>query len=177
MGEVDFGPFRIVELQSLSGPQGHVYTIHFESSRVSEFEAFAADQKIRTHKDFGETVQLIRTLAGADGAGFSPDFFEHRKYGKDDGGSNILGYAKADKSKFEFSLRLYVMRFSRGVIILGGGCIKRGGGALRKNRNCNYRYDRVHKAFLAIANSIESGEVRIDQNGISGKTHIDQRST
>lgn len=174
---MDFGPFRLIELVPMSGVNGKVYTIHYERSKMSEFERFVSDPKMQSHKDFNETLQLIRTLAGKDGAGFSSRFFQHKgEYQKDSGGEDVLGYAKAEKSRFRFSLRLYVARLSKNVLILGGGCIKPGGGPLAKFRNCRYSYDRIRLAYEKIQESIDAGTTHVRRGGINGTIEFGQKN-
>jgi hypothetical protein len=112
--------YEIVELEPFSGSKAKVYSLIPEGEEITMFEKFIDEYKIgfkEEVKDILKRIKLIGHNTGARESFFKPegDREFQIKYG------NFI-YALYDEE--DKKLRVYCIRFSNAVIILGGGGFK-----------------------------------------------------
>lgn len=112
--------YEIVELDDFSGSEATIYSIIPEGEDDTLFDGFVDEHKDEHKKELKEILSRIKQIGRTTGARES--FFKRegdwefvKKYGE---------YVYALYDEEESNLRLYCIRFSSVVVILGGGGYK-----------------------------------------------------
>ena len=104
--------YQIVEIKNLSGNQSKIYSIIPNNEEYTLFENFVIEYKVQFKDEIKDIYKRLKTIGHSTGARES--FFKLKE-----GKPGDLVCALYDMP--EKNLRLYCIRYSSFVIILGGG--------------------------------------------------------
>ncbi len=163
-----YEPFRLVEVRV--GRRGGLWTVQFgrDESTRSDFDRFLTDAKIQEHRHFIPLSLLLDDMV--ENTGYQPEDFKHDGYLDD-----VTGYVRPPEHRHNLELRLYCARLSRQLLIVGAGCIKRGGGRAEFHRNCNGPLKRMEHVYLRVKESIDAGQTGYTDKGrrFAGKIYFE----
>ena len=104
--------FRIPKLDHFSGGKANIYTVYLEEEKASLFDLFIQQFRESNPEELRSMVSRLRAIGHTTGA--SENFFRLGEWRYDD---KIVALHELPKMK----LRLYCIRYTDGLIIVGGG--------------------------------------------------------
>ena len=149
-----YGPFELIHEDTAR--KGALYTIRFDDREESEFHRFLNNSSFQNEAHYNPLLSFLDDML--ERFGFQERFFKHRGY------PDALGYLKKMDSKSDDypTLRLYVIRWSESLLIVGSGCIKRGGGPLANYPGCSDAFNRLEYANRCIELGRKDGDMWVD---------------
>ncbi|MBQ7773610.1 MAG: hypothetical protein IJ383_06050 [Bacteroidales bacterium] len=148
MRQVEFVPFKLTEF-------AEIFSIRLEGKETTELQefliAFKDVDNISLQKDF---EQIIKSLAGIVQEGVKESFF------RPEGGIGdrvcAIPLFSSNKSKMHGTLRLYCIRISNELLIVGGGGLK---------TTRSYEEDEKLHSHISILQSIDRELMNMEREG------------
>jgi hypothetical protein len=152
--------FRIVKLEKFSGSEASIYSVILEedeSEQKTLFEHFIAENITNHHEEVKDIASRLITIGTKTGA---RDIFFKDHEGKPGDGVCAL-FDNPDKN-----LRLYCIRFGKGILVVGGGGHKpKSIKALQESKKLKEENDYMRIVSSEIAYRIREKEIEISPDG------------
>jgi hypothetical protein len=152
--------FRIVKLEKFSGSEAAIYSVILEEDEPEHktlFEHFVAENITNHHEEVKDIASRLITIGTKTGA---RDIFFKDHEGKPGDGVCAL-FDNPDKN-----LRLYCIRFGKGILVIGGGGHKpKSMKALQESKKLKEENDYMRIVSNEIAYRIREKEIAISPDG------------
>lgn len=148
---------RLVNLQQLSGKKASVYTIVTEQRKVPFFDRFIEEHRAAFLHDLMNIAGRLKSIGHVTGA--KPGFFKADEGLEWDDGVCAL-FDTPEKH-----LRLYCIRFSDQIIVVGGGGPKNVRAWQDDPKLCKEVHEMMHYSKI-IRTGLQNGSLRISGNGL-----------
>jgi hypothetical protein len=149
--------YKIVKLSKFSGNAANIYTIYLPDKDKTLFDLFISENQNSFKSELNDIVKRLNAIGLKVGA--CESFFKLNEGLPGDGVCAL--YDRPDKN-----LRLYCIRYSSLIVILGGGGTKpKNINAFQKNQKLTNENYFLRKVVKDIKSKMELGEMEISSDG------------
>jgi len=152
--------FRIVKLEKYSGPEASIYSVILEEDETGQqtlFEYFITENTTDYREEVKDIASRLITIGTKTGA--RDTFFKDHE-GKHGDGVCAL-YDNPDKN-----LRLYCIRFGKGILVVGGGGHKpKSIKAFQESKKLTKENDYMRIVSVEIERRIREKEISFSSDG------------